>query len=663
MIYHFKKLVPYINNIWFFPAIVSLTFIGLVTFGLSGTSIGVYNQMVNGTNSNDDSLIIGKIQPIRSDEWIVISQMTMAQKAENFPEINSNIGQGQNMNIILDVPTKDWSQIFRPQNWAFYILPLENAFAYRWWLPALVLILSSYFFVLKLLSKKYFLASGISLGLFYSGFVQWWYIGTTLASLLYPILIALLYITLLDKNNTTKKNIIVSIGIIYATIALAIVLYPPFQIPALLVLLSFVIGYTLQQYGKVDLIHYIKNYWKYLSLIIISVTAVLGLFILSNWDVIEIVQNTSYPGKRIVESGSYSITHLLSGTLAFQHQNSPFSNAYNIPSANAVNSSESSIFIFMGLMVLPILILQLIKTKRIFKIKYSALPISLLLCSLIFIAWLFLPNMNLLGEITLLKLVPQNRLIIGLGLLSFFSLVVFIQLYNKTKMNKLWIILYSIFVLIIYLTINIRVHVLMPGFLSLAEAIMLALPVALSMYLLLEQKYNLSIFIFCCFVIASSSMVNPLYKGLGIINSNDLSSYIKNFPEDNNYWVAQDIFLENIAIINGKKSLSGVFAYPQVNLWNGIDNGSQSDRYNRYAHVSYNFDQNPNVNIKTWFVDTGLDQLVIESELCSDFVKNAGIRHIVSSANFSKSDQTCIKSTNELFFGKTKFFVYHLEFN
>lgn len=648
-----------------FPILVTFIFLLLVLFRISGTSIGVYDQMMNGLDHNDPALLTGNPQSIRSDEWILTTQMAIAQDSANFPSSNPNIGEGQNMNIILDVPTKHWSQIFRPQNWAFFVMPIENAFAYKWWFTAVLLVLAVYFVVLHFLPRKYLVASLLSVGFFFSGFIQWWYIGSTLACLAYPLLIALFFMHFLERGSLRRKAFL-TLCISYCLVAFAIILYPPFQIPCALVLLSFLIGYTIQRHTASKSFEvFMREHWYYIASGVLASGFVIGLFLVGNIQTLNSISTTAYPGKRVISSGHYSTAHIFSGSLAFQHQRHPQIGSYSIPKANAVNPSEASTFIFTSVFLLPPVLIVCLRyrTSPLLKRRSMALLYSLGVVGIVFFIWLFLPHFDWLGTITKLDIVPQNRLVIGLGLLNLFLLLSIMHIYTKIESVSLRLaVTYASLIFILLVFVHLRIQHAMPGFISAKLAVLLAAPVPLAVFFLLRKYYTAGIAVLSIFIIVSSGNVNPLYQGLSIVTENQLAKYIAAYPDDGAYWVAQDIYLENFALMNGKDSLSGVFTIPQLDVWEKIDDGKTSYKYNRYAHVSYNFDQNPSETIATGFVDTGPDQIVIGSEVCSAFVRDVNIRHIISSAKFMKSDQPCIDSTATVPFGNKTFYVYHLSF-
>lgn len=154
-------------SIWLFPLLLTAALFILTACKISGSSLGIYQTLFYGHSQKDPALLFNKPREIRSDEWVVNTQMVIAQKNNDFKRINQNIGHGQDMSVVIDAPYREWSQVFRPQNWAFFVLPLEQAFAFKWWLLAYLLMLSCYFLVLALLPGRRLLAAALATGLFF----------------------------------------------------------------------------------------------------------------------------------------------------------------------------------------------------------------------------------------------------------------------------------------------------------------------------------------------------------------------------------------------------------------------------------------------------------------------------------------------------------------
>ena len=234
------KLGQFFQSVWLFPVILTLLLLVLTAMKINGSSMGIYQSYFYGTQK-DTNIIAGKPEPIRSDEYLVDTQMTLAQSKVDYDQTNRNIGNGENMSLLLDVPYRSWSELFKPHNLVFFILPVEYAFAFKWWLMGYLLLISCYFFVLSLLPGKRLIAASIAISLLFSAFVQWWYQYVTLGPIYYSLFIATAIIHFLRQKVMLNK-ILFSLIITYLVICFVLVLYPPFQIPCAITLAGFTVG-------------------------------------------------------------------------------------------------------------------------------------------------------------------------------------------------------------------------------------------------------------------------------------------------------------------------------------------------------------------------------------------------------------------------------------
>lgn len=645
----------FFGSVWLFPSFIMFVFILFVILGINGSSVGIQQPTFYG-NMHDKNLIAGEPRNVRSDEWLVMTQMVAGQKEANYPVINKNIGDGQNMNLILDVPSHDWSQVLRPQNHLFSIAPFENAFAYRWWFSAVVLLLSVYFLALHFLPKRRLLASLIALSLYFAAFVQWWYISATLGSLGYSILLILLFVKFIHAKRIWQKATF-SLLMAYVALCFMIILYPPFQVACLLATVAFIVGYVL--YSQKTLLTFLKKSSLYLAPALLIVLSVTALFLYQNRSTVTILQNTSYPGKRLVSSGGHSVSQFLSGPLAVQHLSQSKSQHYK----QAANQSESSSFLFLGLFLFPALASLVLIKKKIDIRSIKTLSLCLGVCSLLFLGWLFIPGLNILGHLTKLDIVPPVRLIIGFGLLNTLVLIVFLFTYAKSRyvFRLPYIVVYSTLFLIMQVVVNLYIHHSSPEFVSLGKAVLLALPIPIAIYFILRKQFVVGIAIYAVFTIIGGAPVNPLYRGLDIITENPLVKKIETYPRDGSRWIAEDGDLENIAITAGYPSMSGVFFYPQNNLWRKVDEKVSVAFYNRFAHVRYIIDRSNKQN-PTAFIPTVGDPLVIRTDPCSKFIQDSNIRHIITSSPINLNDSPCVTDLKSVNTPGKKFYIYSLTF-
>jgi len=265
-----------INKVWYFPLVLTLGLFLFTIFQINGSSMGIYhNILYNG--QKDPNVILGSPRAIRSDEFVVNTQMSISQYNNHFKQLNPSVGNGENVSVILDAPYKDWSELFKPHNLPFFVLPFGMAFAMKWWLMAYFFLLSCYFFILIFLPKKYLLASLLSIAFFFSPFIQWWYQFLTLGSIYYSLFICILFVYLINSKNKLT-TILTSIGIGYLLVCFALIFYPPFQIPCLFAVAIFCLGYLLQKFDfKQNKLLLKKLFYLFLSFLI-SLILVIGVF-------------------------------------------------------------------------------------------------------------------------------------------------------------------------------------------------------------------------------------------------------------------------------------------------------------------------------------------------------------------------------------------------
>lgn len=657
-----KKLNKFLHSIWFFPSILTIILIVLSILQISGSSIGMYHNILYGNDKKDSSLIFGQPQGIRSDEWAVNSQKIIAQVNDGLKATNDNVGNGENETMINDVPTLDWSVAFKPHNLGFLIFGLDNAFALRWWLMSYFLVLSSYFFILLLLPGKKLLASLLALAMLFSPFFQWWYAYGTMGSVYYCLFGAVVFAKLLHSTKR-KSAILWALLLSYIATCFVFILYPPFQIPCALILIAFAIGYSLDNKKTINK-NILKRNLLYFSGSIILALIIVGLFIYQRYDIISTISNTAYPGQRVLTSGGYSLKHLLASNLSPIFQSITKANGYFFPGINATNQSEASNFILLTpFLMIPMLFLRFKEFKKNKKINYTFL--ALMITLIIMLAWMFVPGLGILGKITLLDKTSTSRILIGIGLLNFILTIKFIKFYSNSNLRFSIknCLIYSLLIIIFYLLLDFSIMKLCPTFIDYNLAVLLAFPFAIIVYLLIRKYFRLGMFGLLLFTLASTFYINPLYKGTETLTQTPLSQVIQKIGKTSDKkWISEDLFLENIATVNGEGSLSGVYVYPQLDLWKPITTTNQKYIYNRYAHVTFMFDRNKGINIKPTLVLVGGDQFKVKIEPCDEFLKSKNAGFIITQTPFQEGEAPCASLVQTVIYPIPHFYIYRLTF-
>lgn len=635
--------IKFIRSIWLFPALATLILIILTCLNLNGSSIGIYHDFLY--NTEDNNLLLNKPRLIRSDEWVVATPMTLAQYNSDFSTVNPNIGAGQNMEVILDVPSLNVWQLFKPHNLSFYVMPFDHAFAFKWWFMGYLLLLSVYFFVLHFLPKKRLLASLLALSILFSPFIQWWYQYITLAPIYYMLF---LYLTAVKIYSTKSKRFLFLylLILIYLLVCFALVQYPAFQIAVLLAILPIFIA----DIGKQLLTR------KTLILIagaIIACLIVIG-FLLSIKPELQAISNSSYPGQRSVASGGYNPIHLLTSGFSPLLQSDSRSQHYMIPRSGAFNQSESSNFILLLPYLLPIIfMLSLRRNNADRRVHIPAstrrISIAVFYTSVVTLVWLLVPRLDALGKFLLLDKVPHARLIILFGILNLMSIILIIKSWDRVSVKTKYKIFYILMITFVSLVVGYYVYSRFPGFSGPVIAFLASLVVPLISGLYIFNKHLVATILLCLFSIFSTISVHPIYHGTEALSNNLLVRTIKDIDYKNpGIWALEDTTLENIAISSGVKSISGVFSYPQVDYWSKLaPKGTDEIIYNRYAHITYNFDRDDHV-VETVMTLQSSDHVVIKTEACSDFTSKAELSYIVTSTPITGQSGYCLQKINEL---------------
>lgn len=641
------------------PIILFVLLILLTSLAISGTSEGIYHKLLYGEKSQDPSLIYGQPRLIRSDEFLVTTQLTTIQSENGYPQFNPTQGEGKNVSVVLDVPYKDWSAIFKPQNFSFFILPLENAFAFKWWSILFTLLLAAYYFFLRILGDRKILLSILGASLItFSPFVFWWYQSGTILSIAYGFILLLISMSLIDEVRLSKKKVsslsiktfTKSAAMAYILICFALILYPPFQIPIALIVLFILIGYTLERLNK-----NIKNLRVLLRLalpfILVTLVSVsiCAAFIGSRYDTFKAITETTYPGKREIQSGKdHSLKALLVPYLQPQFQRESKGTQYYL------NQSESSMFIVSSLILIIPSIAGLawvyISSRKIDWILASLTSINTL-----FLAHIFIPLPSFFTKLFLLHLVPQQRLLLGIGLAGTITLV-YMSVLLRSKATKHRFVKYFAYgytglLFAAGLWAGVEIINKYPNFISnIYLVIALNTIVCIGILLFLLRKVTLGIGILAAFSILSSIYINPLYKGLGDLNpKSSIASAIREVsPKDSKWGVVDGTYYNNLPQIAGRQSISGIEFYPNKKFWEKYVGKENEPYYNRYAHII--------LSDSTQSIELVQSDLIKISIRCDKKILNT-IDYLLTTKPLSNNCTSLIKKVE---YPNTNYFIYKI---
>ena len=591
--------MPNSRLIYIFPCVLAATFAILSLLGISGTSIGVLNSDPP-SQSSRSHVIAGTPQTIRSDEWDVQTPLIVAQSHSGFSQ-TMGVGLGvHDLSVIYDIPTRSWSTIFKPWDVFPLFLSLDQGFAARWWAMSFILIIGIYALLLEL-TGRLDLAVFLSLGFWLSPFFQWWYLDISICTVGLGAF-ALLFLLRAIRSEGYLKFVRNLVGAIYFAVAFSLIIYPPFQIPVIIVL-AFV--------GIADVGLNISSKsirWKRVVITLgvtgVASVSILALFYLENRNAIRAINNSVYPGQRRSLGGQASLLQLLSAPFGLTL--SRFGNGLS-----ETNQSEISSFLLFG----PFVLLQLFRTglKSLDRRSRWLLTGASVSFGLIF-TWYLIGLPNIIAGLFLLNRVPVGRSIIGIGIAGLLMIAIFssadISSNHQSEVEssssgrlKLWkvrslslgAVLCGLVVFVTYVWGGEILKVTSPDIhLNSHTIILFSLMAAIVIGLFAAQSIRLGGISFLIFGIITAAVVNPLYIGLRPLTESSLATDLEAISK--HYALSSERVWLSYAGANvsdpleasGLPTVNAVQLYPDSSFWVSVLGGtSSSSIWNRYAHVSF----------------------------------------------------------------------------
>jgi len=637
------------NKLLIFPGLIIVLFIILLIFRIHGSSLANYNISFLGNNFQDSNLLFGEPRGIRSDEWLLETPLIIAQAQNNFLYKNDLFLVEQNF-LTIDVPVKHWTLLFEPQNWAFFFMPLENAYAFRWWFLPFLMVIAFYFLSLKITKNDTLISIAFSLSLFFSPFFQWWYSTPAFDITAFGVL-AFLFLIDLFKSKNVLRIILSGMLFSYFAICFVLVFYPAWQIPFFWLLFFSFLGLVFSNKEKfLSNSKSINTSIFFLSVLLIILT--LLFFYLENSELIKTIASTAYPGNRKSSGGGLNIYNTIGGFFNIQLQNGN----RTVPSILG-NQSEASSFFFISILIFPFVV---------FDIVYSLIKKTFTNWVLLFIAifnflcllWGFDNLPDLIGKILLLDRVNGNRILMVLGIMN--HLILLYYLISEPKLNnrrvKILLITYSLIVAIFIYLFGLELSKDYPDFISYRLKIFIITGIVTSLVLLIlfRRKILFSILLLSWSFISSYS-VNPLYKGLSPIIDNQLVDKLSSIKvEEEEKWIIYDnLLLENYLTANNLSTINGTYIVPHLEFWGFFDDTNEfKNIYNRYAHIIITNNENQNA-VDFELIQNDVFRLHINP--CNEKLNKLNVDNFIF---LSRQEFDCLIFENKIDLPKVDYYIY-----
>lgn len=607
--------LPALRVLLAFPALLLIAGILLIGFAINGTSSGAYYGQVY--SGQDPDLLAGTPQPIRSDEWNVATSWAISQVQQGLPEQSGTFPGGMDAAIPQDLPRSDWSIAFRPHLVGYLFLDLDQASAWKWWVPALALLAAAYCFVVTVLPRRPGVAALLSIGFYFSPFFQWWFLPGTM----WPAAWALAAMAALAwsvKSSTSRERWIWAAVVGYLTVVMAMGLYAPFIVPAVLVVPLFAIGLLIERSREgTPLLGLMK---RILPTIVAGVAAgaLTAVWLFSKAKTVDAFLGTDYPGVRLIPTGSGNLL-TLARTISSSFSDSLRRDAGFL----GANSSEASTFFLIGAFLLPIAGWAIYRQAR----KRELLPWALIgavAAVALFVAFVFIPGWDTIAHAIFLDRSTGDRLRIGLGLASLAILVYLIRYLDSAGAVPGRVL--SIATALVFLAsqagIAAAVYIVAgPGKLGHAAPLwwLHALLSALAIYAFSRRRALLGAAAFAVVVMLGTVTVNPVYRGVFDLRTTPtVQAVIHIDSQRDGRWVGIGTSLATAMLVeSGVEAYNGVQGAPSEEMWHEIDPGKKYKfEWNRLGGVNWVSEVGP---VRVF--NPSADQIFVTFDPCSSFAQ------------------------------------------
>ncbi len=620
-------------------------FLVLVVTGVNGSSMGLlYTELFGG---RDPRLLAGGPRGVRSDEWLVVTPLTVAQVEQGLPRISELFPGGFDTSIVWDLPYRDWSVLLRPHMWGFFFLPLDNAYAIKWWLPFFVL-MATLFVLLCVLWRRPLAAFAVAGAFGASPFFQWWF-G---AGSFWPpacALAACVGVIVMLRTDRAWLRWTIGGGVAYLVAVAVIGLYPPYLIPSLYPAIGFCVGWVCLR-SSLSWSQRLRRVAP-LGVGAVAVGAVVLVYLRTRAETVDAVLSTVYPGQRLTPTGfdeGFPTAAMYAGVFGAGLEADP--------TGFAPNASEGSSFLFFGLFLVPVALWLLWSRYRRGDGVDGPL-VGVLLSLALLMAFIYIPGWDALAHLLFLDRVVQPRTVIGLGLVSILLLALVVaRLREQPELRVPWwtVAAAALLVLLPHLVVLRRLQAAAPDVLAATPAWpVLVLLLTVATVLFARGRATLPGVLVAAVALVVGGTVNPLYRGVLDLRETEVGQVVEDVEEaePGGTWVAVGgLGATTLLRESGVEAVSGVQAWPSDELWDELDpDGSDEASWNRYAHLNWTADP-----AAPELVLVQNDVLQVRLDSCGEFGQE-NLDHVLSSVRI---DQACLTERTRVDQGTSTFFVY-----
>src|SRR5580704_2559480 len=373
---------------WVFLGLVAMAGIIYVSFEMTPSSYGI---VLNQIGAPQEGPAFGTARYMRADEWAFNTPLFQATVRNGFHRVNSLSFYQEDLRNANGLPLKDWSLLFKPEMWGFFVFSPARAFSIYWAL-LMCACLGGYHLLFRQLGVHPLVSAAAALMIFFSGFVQFWWTTFTPEMAGFPWILLIL----LSSLRWWRKALLYSWSLPVGMLA--------YFYPAIIAELGF---------ATLVILIAIRPAWfrQLREAGAVAIGGLVGLAVLVAYlvDVIPIMRNTIYPGQRIATPGSTPISSVLAQFLPYVSFD--LAEYRNFSGQNICESAAIGSF-------LPLLILCLIRYGDLRNSQFARRAITVLITAVFCVTcWQIADAPRWIGHLLGWDLGPAPRLLLTSGLL------------------------------------------------------------------------------------------------------------------------------------------------------------------------------------------------------------------------------------------------------
>lgn len=654
-IFNIKELYNNIYKYRFY--IAGIVLIYAVLMGYSGSSIGVYNDIIQPNNREIYySPIFGDSRTIRTDEWAVNAPSFVSQcvdpNGNNYSYYHDSLrGTKTEMFSQLNQPILDILSIGKPFTLGALILGASRGYSFLWAASIIALLLVSFEFCM-VISKNNKLGSLLGMLLIsFSASTQWWQC--------YNIFTwGMLAIVLFDKFMLTKKfstKILCSIGIFISGISYIFYFYPTWQVPYGYIYLAVLIWVVIKNWKEYKIN---KKDILLIIAIILAIGAILGIYFVKSADALKLITGTDYPGKRF-ETGGKEIKTIFSYVYSIIFP-------YKIDTiGNPCELSSMISFYPIPMIIALIYLVRNIKTKRHFSFL-----IPMLIISIVYSIFMVFGVNEMFAKITLLYMTPAGRLAVPLGFSQILLIVYMLGNFTREDIilkneiiKKAGTVLASILIMYIALKTDMNILQNHPMYIYICGLILVY-----GIYQIVnineEKNKKRLIMLLIPVAILTGATVHPIQKGISVLTDKPVAKKTQEIvsqDKENNLWICDstNFMTNNYLLASGAKIINSTNLYTNFDLYKTVLGEEKSQKpevryvYNRYSHINMEITEDKN-DIEL------VQQDSIKISLTSEKIRELGVKYILTTRDLDQFDTEDVKY--QKIYDEDGMIIYHVEY-